>query len=162
MAQAAQQINPSKLQIGDSAPDFALPATGGKNISLSDFKGKKLLVYFYPKDDTPGCTKQACSLNESLQPLNKLSVVVVGVSKDSAASHEKFTKKFNLDFPLLSDKDGDMCERYSVWGERTFMGKKYMGIERSCFLIDENGKVAAVQYGIKPDEQVAWVMAAAK
>jgi len=162
MAQATQQINSSKLQIGDAAPDFALPATGGKNIFLSDFKGKKLLVYFYPKDDTPGCTKQACSLNESLQSLNKLSVVVLGVSKDSVTSHEKFAKKFNLNFPLLSDKDGDMCERYGVWGERTFMGKKYMGIERSCFLIDENGKVAAVQYGVKPDEQVAWVMAAAK
>jgi len=162
MTKTAQQINSSKLQIGDSAPDFSLPATGDKNISLADFKGKKLLIYFYPKDDTPGCTKQACSLNESLQALNKLSVAVVGVSKDGVASHEKFTKKFNLDFPLLSDKDSNMCERYGVWGERTFMGKKYLGIERSCFLIDENGKVAAVQYGIKPDEQVAWAMTAAK
>lgn len=142
---------------GSPAPDFSLPSSNGKTVSLSDFKGQKLLIYFYPKDDTPGCTQQACALNDNLKSLNKLSVAVVGVSKDSVASHEKFAKKFNLKFPLLSDKDGDMCERYGVWGEKTFMGKKYMGIERSCFLVDEAGKLAAVQYGIKPDKQVSWV-----
>jgi len=150
------------LTVGDAAPDFTLPASGGKMISLSDFKGKKLLIYFYPKDDTPGCTKQACSLSDNISVLNKLSMAVVGVSKDSMKSHDKFTEKFGLKFPLLSDKDSDMCERYGVWGEKTFMGKKYMGITRSCFLVDENGKLAAVKYGIKPEEQVAWATAAAK
>jgi len=159
---AGQKISVSELQPGDAAPDFVLPASGGKTISLADFHGKKLLIYFYPKDDTPGCTKQACALSENMTALNKLSLAVVGVSKDSVASHEKFVNKFGLKFPLLSDKDGDMCERYGVWGEKTFMGKKYMGITRSCFLVDENGRLAAVQYGVKPEEQVAWALAAAK
>lgn len=148
------------LQPGDAAPEFALPASTLKPLSLSDFKGKKLLIYFYPKDDTPGCTKQACALNDNLKALNKLVVAVLGVSKDSVTSHEKFAKKFNLKFPLLSDKDSDMCERYGVWGEKTFMGKKYMGIERSAFLVGEDGKLIAVKYGIKPDEQVDWALAA--
>jgi len=151
-----------KLKTGQAAPNFSLPGLLGKITALADFKGKKLLIYFYPKDDTPGCTKQACALNDNLKQLNKLSVDVVGVSKDTVTSHEKFAKKFNLKFPLLSDKDGDMCERYGVWGEKTFMGKKYMGIERSAFLVGENGKLLAVKYGIKPDEQVAWALEALK
>jgi peroxiredoxin Q/BCP len=147
-----------ELKPGQAAPNFSLPTLLGKTVSLADFKGKKLLIYFYPKDDTPGCTKQACALNDNLKQLNKLSIAIVGVSKDTVASHEKFAKKFNLKFPLLSDKDGDMCESYGVWGEKTFMGKKYMGIERSSFLVGENGKLLAVKYGIKPDEQVAWAL----
>ena len=150
------------LVAGTPAPDFKLPAGEGKTLSLADFKGKKLLIYFYPKDDTPGCTQQACALNDNLRQLNKLSMAVVGVSKDSPASHEKFAKKFNLKFPLLSDKDSDMCERYGVWGEKAFMGKKYMGIERSSFLVGEDGKLIAVKYGIKPGEQVEWALAATK
>jgi len=158
----------ASLAVGAPAPDFslpaansALPAGGGKNVSLADFRGKKLLIYFYPKDDTPGCTTQACALNENLSALNKLSLAVVGVSKDSVPSHEKFAQKFGLKFPLISDKDGDMCERYGVWKEKSMMGKKYMGIERSCFLVDESGRIAAVKYGVKPEEQVAWAQGAA-
>ncbi len=159
-----------QLQPGAAAPDFDLPASnaalradgGGKNITLGDFKGRKLLIYFYPKDDTPGCTKQACSLSENISALNKLSMAVVGVSKDSVKSHDKFVEKFGLKFPLLSDKDGDMCERYGVWGEKKFMGKPYMGITRSCFLVDEKGKLIAAKYGVKPEEQVEWATAAAK
>ncbi len=154
--------NSKKLTVGRPAPDFSLPAGAGKTVALADFKGQKLLIYFYPKDDTPGCTKQACALNDNLKKLNKLSVAVVGVSKDTVSSHEKFAKKFNLKFPLLSDKDGDMCERYGVWGEKTFMGKKYMGIERSSFLVDESGNLLSVNYGIKPDEQVEWVLESIK
>ena len=153
--------NPNALTVGAAAPNFSLPATGGKTLSLADFRGRKLLIYFYPKDDTPGCTKQACALSENMSQLGKLSMAVMGVSKDSVASHEKFAAKFNLQFQLLSDQDSDMAECYGVWGERTFMGKKYMGIERSCFLIDETGNIAAVKYGIKPDEQVAWAQNAA-
>lgn len=144
------------LAADQAAPDFSLPATGGKTLSLADFRGQKLLIYFYPKDDTPGCTKQACALSENLAQLNKLSMAVVGVSKDSIPSHEKFTQKFSLKFPLLSDKDSDMCERYGVWKEKAMMGKKYMGVERACFLVDENGQLAAVKYSIKPEDQVAW------
>ncbi len=154
--------NEKKLTTGGKAPDFSLPTLLGKTLSLADFKGQKLLIYFYPKDDTPGCTKQACALNDNLKQLNKLSIAVVGVSKDSVASHEKFAKKFNLKFPLLSDKDGDMSERYGVWGEKSFMGKKYMGIERSSFLVGEDGKLIAVKYGIKPDEQIEWALESLK
>ena len=161
-SKANQKISPFELVAGAPAPDFNLPATGGKHIALSDFRGKKLLIYFYPKDDTPGCTVQACALNENLAMLNKLSISVVGVSKDSVASHEKFSAKFGLQFTLLSDVDAAMCAAYGVWKEKSMMGKQYMGIERSCFLISEDGHLAAVKYGVKPNEQVDWIMALAK
>jgi len=147
-----------ELSIGSPAPDFSLPATGGKILSLADFREKKLLIYFYPKDDTPGCTQQACALSSHLLQLNNLSLAVVGVSKDSMASHEKFAKRFDLKFPLLSDKDSDVCERYGVWKEKSMMGKTYMGIERSSFILDENGKMIALWRGVKPSEHLDWVM----
>jgi peroxiredoxin Q/BCP len=140
-----------------AAPDFALPDGAGKTHQLADYKGRKVLIYFYPKDDTPGCTAQACALNDNLSVLNKLDLAVLGVSKDSPAKHAKFAAKYGLKFPLLSDETSDMCERYGVWGEKTFMGKKYMGIERSSFLLDETGKITALWRGVKPDAHLEWV-----
>ena len=139
----------SNLQVGDIAPDFSLPSNGGNTVSLNDFKGKKLIVFFYPRDNTPGCTKEACGFNSLLPDFSKINVRVIGVSKDSLKSHDKFATKFDLSFPLLSDEDGTMCEDYGVWKEKSMYGKKYMGIERSTFLIDENGKIAAAWSKVK-------------
>lgn len=148
----------TKAALGRPAPDFSLPTQLDKTLSLGDFKGQKLLIYFYPKDDTPGCTRQACALNNDLRQLSSLNLAVVGVSKDSVARHKKFAQKFNLKFPLLSDEHSDMCERYGVWVEKSMYGKKYNGIERSSFLIDEQGKIIAVWRKVNPDEHLAWVM----
>lgn len=134
---------------GDKAPDFNLPASGGKNIKLSDFKGRKVILYFYPKDDTSGCTKEACSFTENIASLNKLDVQVLGVSKDSVESHEKFIKKYGLKFPLVSDAEGTLCAAYDTWVEKSIYGRKYMGIERATFLIDEKGKVQYVWDKVK-------------
>ena len=152
----------SKPAVGRYAPDFSLPSHSGKNLSLADFAGKKLLIYFYPKDDTPGCTRQACALNSDLRALGQLSLSVVGVSKDSIDRHRKFAQKFNLKFPLLSDEHSDMCERYGVWAQKSMYGKKYYGIERSSFLIDEAGKLIAIWRKVNPDEHLAWVKAELK
>ena len=134
---------------GDKAPDFNLPASGGKNIRLSDFKGRKVILYFYPKDDTSGCTKEACSFTENISSLNKLDVQVIGVSKDSVEKHEKFIKKYGLKFPLVSDEEGTLCAAYDTWVEKSMYGRKYMGIERATFLIDEKGKVQYVWDKVK-------------
>ncbi len=134
---------------GDKAPDFNLPASGGKNIKLSDYKGQKVILYFYPKDDTSGCTKEACSFTENISSLNKLSVQVIGVSKDSVEKHEKFIKKYGLKFPLVSDEDGTLCAAYDTWVQKSMYGRKYMGIERATFLIDEKGKVQHVWEKVK-------------
>lgn len=147
----------SRPAVGRYAPEFNLPSHQGGNLSLSDFKGKKLLIYFYPKDDTPGCTRQACALNNDLRALGNLSLAVVGVSRDGIQSHKKFAQKFNLKFPLLSDEQGAMSERYGVWVEKSMYGKKYFGIERSSFLIDENGKVIAIWRKVSPDDHLALV-----
>ena len=132
------------LKIGDRAPEFELTATGGKKLSLKDLRGKKVVLYFYPKDDTPGCTKEACSFNENLSRIREKGVEVIGVSADTPASHEKFAKKYGLSFPLLSDETKEMMKAYGVWKQKSFMGKKYMGIERTTFIIDEKGVVAKV------------------
>lgn len=132
------------LDVGSRAPTFSAPDDTGKTVKLADFKGQKLVLYFYPKDDTPGCTTEACDFRDNLKSLSKLGVAVLGVSKDSVASHIKFKKKFDLNFPLLSDEDGKICDAYGVWVEKSMYGKKYMGIERSTFLIDEDGKIMAV------------------
>ena len=128
--------------LGKPAPDFNLPATGNSTISLNALHGQPVVVYFYPKDDTPGCTTEACDFRDRMDALNKIGATVIGISKDSVASHEKFAQKFNLNFPLASDEDGKVCEAYGVWVEKSMYGKTYMGIDRATFLIDPNGKIA--------------------
>jgi peroxiredoxin Q/BCP len=137
-----------------------MPTDGGGQVSLKDFKGRKLVMYFYPKDDTPGCTAESCAFRDQLPAFEKLKVSVLGVSKDSPASHDKFKKKYELNFPLASDEDGAVCEAYGVWVEKSMYGKKYMGIERSTFLIDEQGKIAQIWSKVKVDGHVDEVKAA--
>ena len=139
----------STLNIGDAAPDFTMPTDGNDEVSLSDFKGQSLILYFYPKDDTPGCTKEAQGFTEALEEFNGLNATIIGVSKDSVAKHDKFKAKYDLSFPLASDEESDVCERYGVWVEKNMYGKKYMGIERATFLIDENGKIAQIWRKVK-------------
>ena len=134
------------LQVGFDAPDFALPSDSGETIKLSDLKGKKVILYFYPKDDTPGCTKQACSFRDNLGVLQSKNVVVLGVSADSVESHKKFKKKYNLNFPLLSDEKLEVIKKYGV--------KKTIGIERSTFIIDEKGKIIKIYRNVKVDGHV--------
>lgn len=146
------------LKIGSKAPDFTLPADGGGSIKLSDFQGQSLILYFYPKDDTSGCTKQACSFTENLSSFNKIKARVIGVSRDSVASHDKFKKKYGLKFPLASDEEGKVCAKYGVWVEKSMYGRKYMGIERTTFLIDEQGNIAHIWSKVKVDGHIADVL----
>lgn len=150
------------LKEGDKAPSIDLPTDGGGQFKLSDLKGQKVLVYFYPKDDTPGCTAESCSLSENLSQLNKLNCAVVGISKDSVKKHDKFKAKYNLQFPLASDEEGDVCERYGVWGEKSMMGRKYMGIERTTFLIDEKGTIEKVWPKVKVEGHTEEIIEALK
>ena len=138
------------VSVGDPAPSFSLPADDGSSLSLTDFTGRRLVVYFYPKDDTPGCTTQACELRDDLPALSALDVSVVGVSPDSVASHVKFKTKFDLNFPLLSDPEHVMSESFGVWKEKSMYGRTYMGIERSTFIIDEEGRIARAWRKVKP------------
>jgi peroxiredoxin Q/BCP len=130
------------VDIGKKAPDFSGPTDGGGKIKLSDLKGKNVVLYFYPKDDTSGCTKQACAFTEAMPNFYKIKAAVIGVSRDSVESHDKFKKKYKLNFPLVSDVDGKICEKYGTWIEKSMYGRKYMGIERATFLIDAKGAVA--------------------
>lgn len=132
------------LGIGDPCPAFNLPATQGGKVSLSSLKGKVFVLYFYPKDDTSGCTAQACGFRDTLPAFSKLGVTVLGVSKDSIESHEKFAKKHDLSFPLVSDKDSDLCEKFGVWKQKSMYGRTYMGIERSTFVMNGKGVIVAV------------------
>ncbi len=150
------------LTIHQPAPTFTLPATGGRTISLKDFAGQKLVIYFYPKDDTPGCTVQACDLRDNLSQLNNLGVQVIGISRDNVAKHEKFAAKFKLNFPLLADEDGAVCTAYGVLAEKSMFGKKYMGIERSTFLIDEKGSLAAMWRKVKVGNHIRDIQKALK
>ncbi|MBI3601871.1 MAG: thioredoxin-dependent thiol peroxidase [Candidatus Omnitrophica bacterium] len=136
---------------GDQAPDFKLQANNGQAIALQDLKGKNVVIYFYPKDDTPGCTVEACGFRDSFKEIEKLKAVVLGVSPNNAASHEKFIKKFNLPFTLLADTDKKMCQDYGVWVEKSMYGKKYMGVARTTFVIDKDGKVAKIFEKVKPE-----------
>lgn len=149
-------------KVGDKAPDITLPSDGGGSVSLKDYKGQKVIVYFYPKDDTPGCTAESCSLSDNISSLNKLNCAVIGVSKDSVKKHDKFKEKYGLKFPLASDAEGDVCERYGVWAEKKFMGRKYMGILRTTFLIDENGIIEKVWENVKVDGHTDEIIAALK
>lgn len=144
------------------APDFSLKDPEGKIHSLSDYAGRWLVLYFYPKDDTPGCTKEACSFRDNLPHFEKIDAAILGVSKDTLEKHEKFIKKFDLNFPLASDEDGSVCEAYGTWGEKSLYGRKYMGIDRATFLIDANGKIAKIWRKVKVDGHTEEVMAALK
>lgn len=147
---------------GDPAPDFAMKASGGREVSLRSLKGSPFLLYFYPKADTPGCTKQACGIQEALPQLGRLGLAVIGVSPDALPPIEKFASKFRLEFPLASDADHSVAERYGVWVEKSMYGKKYMGVERSSFLVDAEGKVARVWRKVKPEAHAAEALKAAE
>ena len=150
------------LAIGDAAPAFTMPTDGAGSISLKDLAGKKVILYFYPKDDTSGCTAQACGFRDALPDFGKLDAVVIGVSKDSVASHDKFKKKYDLPFTLGSDENSGVCEAYGVWVEKSMYGKKYMGIERTTFLIDAKGKIAQIWRKVKVPGHVDAVATAVK
>ncbi len=139
----------STPETGDKAPAFAAPSDSGETVSLESLKGHNVVLYFYPKDDTPGCTKEACGFRDAMKTLAKQGVKIVGVSKDSVKSHAKFRDRYDLNFPLLSDEDGKICEAYGVWIEKSMYGRKYMGIDRATFLIDEKGVVRHVWRGVK-------------
>jgi peroxiredoxin Q/BCP len=149
------------VDVGSQAPDFTLPADGGGSFTLSQARGKKVILYFYPKDDTPGCTKEACAFQESLPDFSGANATVVGVSKDDPAKHDRFKAKYGLTFPLLSDADNAVCVAFGVWKEKTNYGKTYMGIERSTFLIDEQGVIAKVWRKVKVEGHAAAVLAEA-
>jgi len=146
--------------VGDKAPAFTLEDQSGKTVKLSDFKGKTVVLYFYPKDDTPGCTREACAFRDEHSALQKAGAVVLGVSPDSEASHAKFAGKYKLNFPLLADPDHAVSEKYGAWGEKSLYGRKFMGIQRSTFLIDGSGKVSRVWPKVKVDGHVDQVLEA--
>lgn len=146
------------LDIGIKAPDFTLPDKDGKNISLSDFIGKKIILYFYPKDNTPGCTKQACAFAASFEKFKEIDAVVIGISKDSTASHSKFAAKYNLPFILLSDTELAAIQAYDVWKEKKLYGKVSMGVIRTTYIIDENGIIENVMPKVKPDTNAAEIL----
>ncbi|MCX7859141.1 MAG: thioredoxin-dependent thiol peroxidase [Chloroflexus sp.] len=150
--------NPPK--VGDIAPDFTLPNEAGEPVSLSQFRGKRVILYFYPKDDTPGCTSQACGFRDAYPAIEEKNAVVIGISPDSAKSHAKFKTKHNLPFILLADEQHSVAEAYGVWGEKSMMGKKYMGIIRSHFVIDEEGRIAQAEVKVSPDDSVKRALAA--
>lgn len=141
----------TRLETGDKAPAFSLPDQDEKKVALKDLKGKPVVVYFYPADDTPGCTKEACQFNENLARFNRAGVTVVGVSPDGAAKHQRFRQKYGLKFPLLSDPEHRVMEAYGAWGEKTLYGKKSLGVIRSTFLVDEKGVIARVWYNVRAD-----------
>ena len=132
------------VELGDKAPDFTLPTDGGGEVSLKKLKGRKIVLYFYPKDDTPGCTTEACGFRDLMPDFSKAGAEIVGISRDSVKRHDNFKAKYDLPFTLASDEDGTVCEAYGVWVEKVNYGRKYMGIERSTFLIDENGRIAGI------------------
>ncbi len=150
------------LKDGDKAPLFDLPTDGGKRVSLSELKGKKVVLYFYPKDDTPGCTKEAIGFTEALPKFKRAGAVILGASKDPVEKHEKFRAKYDLKVPLLSDEDGTLCKDYGVWTKKMNYGKSYMGIERSTFLIDEKGKIAKIWRKVRVPGHVEEVLEATK
>lgn len=164
-AKSAAKSDPKagpKPHVGDRAPAFTLPTDGDGKVQLSKLKGKKVVVYFYPKDDTPGCTKEANGFQEKLKDFAKLDAEIIGISKDPPAKHDKFKDKYGLTFTLASDEDGKIVEKYGSWVEKNMYGRKYMGIDRSTFLIDETGKVQGVWRKVKVPGHVDEVLAAAK
>ncbi len=149
-----------KLKPGDTAPAFTTTTQDGSNVSLSDFRGKNVVLYFYPRDNTPGCTKEACAFRDEFASFKKKGAVVLGVSVDSCSSHNKFAARYHLPFTLLADEDKSIVQKYGVWGEKTFMGRKHMGTHRVTFLIDPEGKVKKIWPKVKPEEHAREVLAA--
>lgn len=146
------------LEVGTKAPEFTLPDQDGNSVSLSDFLGKKIVLYFYPRDNTPGCTRQACAFAGAFGQFKALNTVVIGVSKDSTASHRKFADKYTLPFTLLSDPELTVLQAYGVWQEKKMYGKVSMGVVRSTYLIDEQGMIQAVMPKVKPDTNAAQIL----
>lgn len=146
------------LQSGDKAPDFKAKDHNGNELSLSSFKGKKLVLYFYPKDDTPGCTAEACSFRDEYAELQKNGFAIVGVSADDEKKHNKFADKYNLPFPLIPDTDKEIIQAYGVWGLKKFMGREYDGIHRETFVIDEDGKIDQVIQKVKSKEAAKQIL----
>jgi peroxiredoxin Q/BCP len=146
------------LNIGDFAPDFELTDQNGTSHRLSDYRGKKVVLYFYPKDNTPGCTKEACSFRDSFEDYKKHGIVVLGVSKDSEASHTRFIEKFSLPFTLLADTQTAVCQAYGVWGLKKSMGREYYGINRMTFVIDEEGKILKIYEKVKPEDHAKEIL----
>lgn len=143
------------LKVGDKAPQFTLTADDDSEVSLSDFKGKTVILYFYPKDLTPGCTQQACDFRDEMARFKRKKTVILGVSRDSVVKHQTFKEKHDLNFPLLSDEDGKVCNAYGVWKEKSLYGKKYMGIERTTFVIGPTGKIENIVSKVKVNGHVA-------
>jgi peroxiredoxin Q/BCP len=149
------------VDVGDTAPDFSLPSTDGSVISLAQFRGKQpVVLYWYPKDDTPGCTREACGFRDNLAALQGKGVAVLGASPDSVKSHQKFTTKFSLNFPLLADEGAVVAQKYGVWGEKSMYGRTFMGVERTTFLIDMEGTIAAVWRKVNPNKHVDEILTA--
>ena len=146
------------LKVGDTAPDFSLNDQSGNSVKLTDFKGKKVVLYFYPKDNTPGCTAEACNLRDNYQALMKAGYVVLGVSSDNEKSHQKFIDKFELPFPLLADTEKEIHEKYGTWVEKSMYGRKYMGTARVTFIIDENGKIEEIIEKVKTNDHTAQIL----
>jgi peroxiredoxin Q/BCP len=147
------------VEEGKPAPDFELKSDSGESIKLSDLRGKQVVLYFYPKDDTPGCTTQACGIRDAYSEFEQAGAVVLGVSPDNERSHVKFKEKYDLPFTLLADEEHRVAEEYGVWAEKKFMGRKYWGVERSTFVIDEDGNVKKVMHKVKPDTHADDVLA---
>jgi peroxiredoxin Q/BCP len=147
------------VEEGKLAPDFTLTSDKGEAVTLSSFRGSPVVLYFYPKDDTPGCTKQACGIRDNYDDFKQRGAVVLGVSPDKETSHVKFKQKYGLPFTLLADPEHEVAEQYGVWAEKKYMGRTYMGVERSTFLIDPEGRIAKVMRRVKPDTHVERVLA---
>ena len=147
-----------KLTEGDHAPPFTVLTSGGGKISLADFKGQNVILYFYPKDDTPGCTKEACAFRDQFEEFKKRGAIVLGVSTDAVKSHDKFVEKFHLPFTLLADDDKRIVQAYGVWGEKMFMGRKYFGTHRVTFLIGPDGRIRKIWPKVKPEEHAGEVL----
>jgi len=145
---------------GSAAPAFKTTDANGETVNLKDFRGKKVVLYFYPKDDTPGCTKEACSFRDAFSKFKKQGITILGVSPDSEKSHQKFVAKYKLPFTLLADTDHSIADAYGVYGEKKFMGRTYMGIHRTTFLIDEKGKIKKVFEKVKPEDHADEVLGA--
>jgi len=162
ISEAAQPLNHRfdhmGLKPGDIAPDFSLPDANGNRVKLADFRGQYVVLYFYPRDNTPGCTKEACGFRDAFDQYQAQGVIVLGVSTDDAKAHSKFSQKFDLPFPLLTDADGQMATTYESYGLKKFMGKEYMGVSRNTFVIGPEGKIAKIYLKVKPDAHATTIL----